>query len=213
MYSFAQRYYAHYLQWSGVEHPGRNEILDSMNFDLHTVQTQLITNSAEVKFIKNMAHHYRQEDFEYLLDFKNILYIRNPRAIIRSYSRVIEKPTTDDVGIHKVKQIFDYLKKSNRVPLVLDSDDLVADPGKILTLLCEKLDIPFDDTMLKWEQGPKPYDGVWARYWYASVHNSSGFNIQKPGNYESIELRPELEQLAIECMPAYKALKQNAIKP
>jgi hypothetical protein len=28
--------------------------------------------------------------------------------------------------------------------------------------------------MLHWAQGPKPYDGVWAPWWYANTHKSTG---------------------------------------
>jgi Sulfotransferase domain len=43
--------------------------------------------------------------------------------------------------------------------------------------------------MLDWQPGPKPYDGVWARYWYNNVHKSTGFEKQPTSN------RPLPEQL------------------
>lgn len=219
MYSFAQRsdtrvvdepYYAHYLHWSKAEHPGRDEILESMPVDIKAMQANLIEHSSPVLFIKNMAHHYQMENFRHLLDFTNLLYIRNPRAIIRSYSRVIDAPSSDDIGIEQVKRIYDYLIGHNKKPLVLDSDDLVSNPKKVLPILCEQLGLPFEESMLEWQAGEKTYDGVWARHWYASVHQSTGFIVQQPAS-EGIQLRPELEQLAIDCMPAYTALKQHAI--
>ena len=36
--------------------------------------------------------------------------------------------------------------------------------------------------MLQWSMGPKPYDGVWAPYWYENVWKSTGFKKQKTSN-------------------------------
>lgn len=218
MYSFAQRsdievvdepFYAHYFKWSKTEHPGRDEVLKDQSSNIKLVQDKLLENNSPVLFIKNMAHHYREDDFKYLLDLTNILYIRDPRAIIRSYNRVIEKPSSKDVGIQQVKRIYDYLVAHGKKTIILDSDDLIANPAKVLSALCKELKISFENDMLGWQAGPKPYDGCWAKHWYASVHQSTGFIVQKKRDVE-IELSPALEQLALECMPAYETLKQHA---
>lgn len=221
MYSFAQRpdtqvadepYYAHYLNWSTVDHPGRDEILQKQSSDIEFVQKQLTTILSPILFIKNMAHHYRTEDFKYLLDFKNVLYIRNPRAIIRSYSKVIEKPDSNDIGINQVKRIYDFLKENGKEPIILDSDDLISNPESVLSALCDKLKIPFNNAMLEWPAGPKAYDGIWAKYWYSTVHRSTEFIVQKNLAREDINLKPELEQLAQTCMPSYLELKKYSIQ-
>jgi hypothetical protein len=48
----------------------------------------------------------------------------------------------------------------------------------VLQQLCERIGIPFQQSMLTWPAGPKPYDGVWAPHWYANVHRSTGFEQQ-----------------------------------
>ncbi|MBT8141190.1 MAG: hypothetical protein HKN88_05130 [Gammaproteobacteria bacterium] len=219
MYAFAQRadtrvvdepYYAHYLSQSEVTHPGHAEVMAAQANDIQSAHHELLKAPGEHLFIKNMAHHYREADFKYLLDFTNILYIRNPRAIIRSYSKVINSPTVDDVGIQQVERIFNFLKTNGQRILVLDSDALVTNPEKVLRSLCRALTIPFDKAMLSWEPGPKPYDGVWANYWYHNVHNSTGF---KPKDHagEEYALPQTLEALAVRCMPAYETLKQHSL--
>ena len=220
MYAFAQRadtkvvdepFYAHYLQSSGIQHPGRNEILKTQSLDRKKVQTSLLENTDPVLFIKNMAHHYSPEDYNELLDFNNILYIRNPRAIIRSYARVIDQPSKTDIGIHTVKKIYNYLLENQKKPLIFDSDDLITNPSNSLNKLCTALKLEYTDEMLHWKSGTKPYDGVWAKHWYSSVHASTGFNINPQANNEIIELAPHLEKLAQECMPIYQELKQHSI--
>lgn len=39
----------------------------------------------------------------------------------------------------------------------------------------------------RWEPGPKPFDGLWAPYWYRNTHKSTGFEL--PKNYPSVSYR------------------------
>ena len=34
----------------------------------------------------------------------------------------------------------------------------------------------FSEKMVKWPKGKRKSDGVWAKYWYGNVENSSGLN-------------------------------------
>ena len=61
-----------------------------------------------------------------------------------------------------------------RPPPVVLSEDLVRAPEGTLRALCAELDLPFQPQMLRWEAGPKPYDGVWAPWWYGQTHKSTG---------------------------------------
>ncbi|KAL0286022.1 UNVERIFIED_CONTAM: Branched-chain-amino-acid aminotransferase-like protein 2 [Sesamum angustifolium] len=52
--------------------------------------------------------------------------------------------------------------------------------------LCDDLGIPFQAAMLRWESGPKPFDGMWAPYWYKNTHKSTGF--EPPRKYPSVSV-------------------------
>jgi branched-chain amino acid aminotransferase len=43
--------------------------------------------------------------------------------------------------------------------------------------LCASLELSWQPSMLHWAPGPKPYDGVWAPWWYANTHKSTGFDF------------------------------------
>ena len=82
MYAFAQRadtqvadepFYANYLHTTGMQHPGRNDVLSSQSIDRKNIQNNLLASNAPILFIKNMAHHYFPKNFNELLKFKNIL--------------------------------------------------------------------------------------------------------------------------------------------
>lgn len=185
MYSFAQRkdtqvidepLYAHYLSHSNVKHPGQEEILAAQNNNGNEVMQQILnTHGAEILFCKQMTHHLIQMDFDFLKLTKNILFIRNPKDIIFSYSKVIPNPTMEDIGIKMQFELMNYLQNKNLHCVILNSEDLLANPESVLQKLCRHLDISFDKSMLSWQKGGRKEDGVWAKYWYKNVHQSTGF--------------------------------------
>jgi hypothetical protein len=59
-------------------------------------------------------------------------------------------------------------------PIVVLSEDLLQAPEAVLRALCAKTGMPWDPAMLRWSAGPKPYDGVWAPWWYKTAHSSTG---------------------------------------
>ena len=219
MYSFAQRsdmhvvdepLYAHYLQHTGKEHPGRNEILASQHPDGRIVLETMATQDygSPHVFFKGMAHHLVHIDWQLLLPFTHIIYLRNPQQLIASFAKVIEQPSMEDIGVKLQYEVFTYLKKAGRTPIVLDSGTLLKAPQSTLTELCIRLGIPFDPHMLSWDPGPRPEDGVWASYWYANVHRSTGFAIQATS---SRPLPAELSPLYKACLPYYEEMIQEAI--
>jgi len=67
------------------------------------------------------------------------------------------------------------LRAVGRAPPVVLSEDLQRNPVGTLRALCAALGLPWEPTMLSWEAGPRPEDGVWAPWWYRSTHESTGF--------------------------------------
>ena len=113
-----------------------------------------------------------------------------------------------DIGIKQQYELYVNLKERGCPPIVLDSSSLLKDPELILRRLCVLLAIPFDINMLKWNKGGRKEDGVWAKYWYKNVHNSTGFV-----NYNSQKhrLKKGYAKLARQCMPYYEFLINKAI--
>lgn len=220
MYAFAQRddtkvvdepFYAHYLSKHDVDHPGREDILAAMSSDASEVLDQLLSleEQYEVVFVKNMAQHHLQLDWEYLNDFRNVLLIRDPKQLIASFAQVIDQPTLQDIGLKEEADLFDHIKaKGKHAPIVMDSNDILKAPEAQLRRLCVELDIPFTDKMLRWERGPRTEDGVWAQYWYRNVHQSQGFSMQPT----SVRPLPEkCNRLFEEAIPYFEKLKAHKL--
>ena len=218
MYSFAQRedtqvydepLYAHYLRVSGEKHPGRQQVLDSLDNDGgRVVKEVILQKSKDILFHKLMTHFLVDLDKEFLLEVKNIIFIRNPKEIIQSYNKVIPNPKMEDIGVKQQYELYLYLKDRGRNPIVLDSKYLLIDPNLALNKLCSLLEIPFDNSMLKWKKGVKNEDGVWAKYWYSNVHASTGFI---PYVEKEIKLKGNNLELALECKPYYDFLITKAV--
>lgn len=220
MYSFAQRddmivvdepLYAHYLSKTDVYHSGREEIINNMNNDGEQVIKNILNTKQErLLFLKNMAHHWIELNNEYLNGMDNIFLIRDPEEMLPSLNQQLNNPTLRDTALKKQVEIYQYLEQSGMIPMVIDAKDLLQNPKGMLRIICEILEIPFDEGMLCWKAGPRPEDGIWAKYWYQNVHKSEGFSAyKKKDDPFPVHLKPLLE----ECKPYYKFLSDNALKP
>ncbi len=221
MYAFAQRsdtvvvdepFYASYLHDNpAIHHPGRAEIISMQPIDPLKVIDTLLKDSIESKFlfVKNMAHHCSGYDLSYMLDHRSIFLIRHPALILRSFAKVIDSPTAEDIGLKREWELYEMmLKNSTFKPVILDSAELLKNPVDIMCKLCDALDIPFEQEMMEWKAGPIKEDGVWAPHWYANVHQSTGF---KQTHTEIPVLGGSLKKIENQVMPFYEALRQKSL--
>lgn len=222
MYSFAQRtdmtvvdepLYAHFLSKTDSEaaHPGTSEILDKMESEGSKVVDHMLYGqyAKDSVLFKQMTHHLIQLEEDFLTKMDNVLLIRDPKRIIASYAKVIPNPELPDIGIKMQYDLFQKLSKAGKLAAVVDAKYLLLNPRGVLGQLCTHLDIPFQEQMLQWKAGPRPEDGCWAKYWYANVHQSTGF---MPYEEKEIKLFGNLAELADRCQPYYSFLSEYTIK-
>jgi hypothetical protein len=200
--------YAFYLDRTGIDHPGRAEVIASQPTDWRVVLAALagdpLPPGVTIGYAKHMTHHLLPEvDRAALAPLRHAHLIRDPRELLASYARVRTEPTLDDLGLREQAEIFETFGGP-----VVDSRDLLTDPEGILRSLCEALGVPFDTRMLSWPAGPRDSDGVWAPHWYASVHASTGFAPYQP---PAEGLPARLEPLAQRCLPYFARLHQYRI--
>jgi hypothetical protein len=220
MYSFRQRsdtlvvdepLYGHYLKVSGAEHPGREEVLSTMDTDGERVVQEVLLASSDkpIRFYKNMAHHLAGLERGFLSQLSNMLLTRDPREMLPSLSKQIPNPTLRDTGLREQVELLDFILQSGQTPIVLDAKELLQNPENVLREVCYQLGIPFEPAMLSWPAGPKSEDGVWAKYWYANVHQSTTFETYRVKQ----EKFPEgLQGLLEQSLPLYERLYEYAIK-
>jgi hypothetical protein len=90
-----------------------------------------------------------------------------------------------------------------RAPPVIDANDVLADPTRVLSKLCMALGIPWDPAMLRWKAGRRGTDGPWAPHWYGAVEKSTGFGQPET---DPVKLPAEAQRLADRCQPYYLRL-------
>lgn len=221
MYSFAQRddirvvdepLYGHYLRISGAPHPGRDEVLAATNGDGNTVMRELLADqecdTSRRFFLKHMAHHLVGLDLGFLGGTTNVFLIRDPVEMLPSLTIQLPRAKLADTGLKRQWELFEYLCSCGQSPVILDSRELLLDPGGVLSTLCDRLGLAFDSRMLHWEAGARPEDGIWAPYWYQAVHQSTGWAPFVPKNHFPKHLRP----LLADCEPWYEKLYGYALR-
>ena len=220
MYSFAQRddttvvdepLYAHYLTSTDAHeyHPGAQKVIASQANEATDVISNIIFGSYDspVVFFKQMTHHLTDLDWSFLENTINVILTREPKDMLLSYSKQVENPSMRDVGYAKQLKLFDFLNHIGQQPVVIDSKEVLMNPKEKLNALCSHLGIPFDGSMLSWTAGPRPEDGIWADYWYDSVHQSTGFQPYKP---KTAPLPEYMQDLLEECNPIYEQLTSKS---
>lgn len=221
MYSFAQRkdttvvdepLYGFYLKESNANHPGKDEIIGTMECDADRVINKILLAiySTPIAFFKHMTHHMVGNiSYNFMSKMFNLFFIRDPKLILNSYAKVIEKPTLYDIGIELQIKYLNIAIENNYPFAVLDSADLLKNPEQTIKKLCEIIGIPFDKNMLAWKSGAIKEDGIWAKYWYNNVHQSKGFEKYQEQNFK---LPENLQTVYQQAKPHYDFLKQHAIK-
>jgi hypothetical protein len=220
MYSFAQRsdtkvfdepLYAHYLANTKAKnyHPGAAEILNHHENDGKKVIAEMLKcTDAPVQFYKQMTHHLLDLDRSFMKSVHHILLTRDPKEMLPSFDAVIENPVLEDTGFLQHNELVEHFE-ANKIPFtVIDSKRVLLDPEGQLQRLCETLGIEFQPSMLSWKKGARKEDGIWAKYWYDSIHNSTGFIEYK---VKQAAFPEHLNSLLKECIPFYERLKGLAI--
>lgn len=221
MYSFGNRpdvavvdepFYAAYLKATGLGHPMREEVLKSQPIDPTAVAKDLSGPIPEGKphfYQKHMAHHMLPDvPRDWMKDAKHVFLIRNPARVVSSFSAGHECPGLLDIGVVQQVELRDHVVALGQTPLIVDSADIRANPRGMLQTLCEALALNWDEAMLSWPKGGHRADGVWAKHWYGSVHQSTGF-AGAEGDLPKLE--GEAAKVVEEAMPAYRALARDRL--
>jgi hypothetical protein len=200
-------FYAEYLVRTGLDHPGRDEVIASQPTETEEVIRLLTTDdTAPVHYTKHMTHHVDPEtDLGWLAGFRNVLLIRDPAEVVASYVRSRESCEPEDIGLLQQLPLLASLPEDSPV---IDAGDFLRDPEAHLRWLCDWLGIGFTDHMLRWPAGPRDSDGVWAPHWYDAVVRSTGF---EPWRARQVELSPHDAAVAEACRPAYDELRARRL--
>lgn len=172
-------FYSYYLKTTKLKHPSYQEIISKYPSDYNEIVSYITNKIPEEKKIwyqKHMAHHLLDlSGIDWIAQFENCILLRHPKEVIFSYSKKNVLNSVEELGYPQQYEIINFLKKRNKPFIVIDSNELLKNPEKLLSNWCKKINIKFYKSMLKWEKGNQPYDGIWWKSWYDNVIQTSGF--------------------------------------
>ena len=148
MYAFGNRgdcavvdepFYAAYLALTGLQHPMREEILESQSQEAIEVAQALVGPVPAAKpyfYQKHMTQHMIDGvPRDWMRQVTNVFLIRHPARVIASYAAKRENPVLDDIGFRQQAELFELCRSWGQDPVVVDSHDIRDDPATKLEQL------------------------------------------------------------------------------
>jgi hypothetical protein len=121
--------YASYLARTGLDHPGREEVLAAQPTDPAAAVRRLLRPlpaGVRVQYAKQMAHHLAHDaELTWTTAFRNVLLIRDPAEVVASYVRSRESCEPADIGVLQQVRLLDAWAEP---PPVIDAADFLRDP-------------------------------------------------------------------------------------
>ena len=143
------------LQKDSVRTPGLT--LDSVFLNLKQ------TASKKPVFTKDFPHYVSTIwTEEFLSHFNHSFLIRNPAKTISSIYKHFPDFVIEELGYIEQRELFNKVYSiSNKVPVVIDSDDLLENPYEMIETYCNAVGIPFIEEALSWKPGEREEVSWW----------------------------------------------------
>jgi hypothetical protein len=157
-----------------------------------------------------MTHHLLPDiDREWIVGLTNCFLVRDPREVILSYIKKNADPSLEDLGFIQQCEIFKFVRdRTNTTPTVIDAQDVLENPDRVLRLLCDAIGISFDNAMLSWPPGLRETDGIWAKHWYDAVARSTSF---EPYKTREGNVPDSLRDIYERCRECYEQLYKHRL--
>lgn len=206
--------YGHYLHKTGIDHPGAVEVIADQGIDWQAITQKCSAdapNHSPVFYQKHMTMHLLPDmDKAWLNSLTNCFLIRRPELVVASYGAVRPDLTLDDIGFVQQADLFEYVAQNTQaLPIIIDSEEFLQAPERMLRKICNRLKINYLPEMLQWPAGKRVSDGVWAKYWYDSVWQSTGF---MPYQEKLVSLPTPMQNIADQAEPYYQRLYEYRLK-
>lgn len=112
--------YAHYLAHTGIDHPGREEIIAAGETDWRKVAAYLtgpLPTGVTLMYQKHMTHHLLPHiGREWLNALTHVFLIRDPRRVLVSYIKSRPNVTAADIGVLQQREIYEHVLRVSEAP-------------------------------------------------------------------------------------------------
>ena len=145
-----------------------------------------------VTFSKELTIYYQADKLPAttMAQFTHCFLMRRPEKVLRSFWRVAQEGAADkegrssssstyfnpdEAGFHELDALVDVVTVQLGQPLILvDADDLLADPAGILKAWCHAVGLPWEANITSWKAGMPE---TWQKWpgWHDDAATSTGF--------------------------------------
>lgn len=176
----------------------------------------MILREAEEKpvFFKDMSYHpFSRADENFMRNFENTFIIRDPAITLVSHYKLNPDFTLTEAGYESQYKMFEMVRNiSDKMPAIVDAEDLIEKPFSVVKGYCEITGIPFIPESLTWGAEFKPEWKTW-EIWHLDAAKSTGFiKDLEPFDFTVHDV-PRLEEMYQQSLPYYQALYKHRIRP
>jgi hypothetical protein len=169
------------------------------------------SNDVFIKEVTDRSHCAILNDHEFLARLTHSFLVRRPDEIAASFYAVKPDMECAEVGVENLWRAYSRISGlSPSPPPIVDSDALVTDPEKTMSLYCRALGIPFKRESLNWKAGHRAEWHLTDR-WHESVAHSSHFTSDTTDYEATVANTPHLAQFSSHHWRFYERLRARAI--
>jgi len=150
---------------------------------------------------------------------RHTFLIRNPADAMTSMLRSITYDShstgytyfnESEMSYGEMAVLFRFVTEElGQSPIIIDHDDLVANPEQILSRYLKALGLDFQPAMLHWTKPLPPHPEVWQGF-FEQANTSTGF--ARRGSRQT-EVPAQLFQAVQQAMPVYEELRKHRLRP
>ncbi len=151
------------------------------------------------------------DDRRFLAEARHAFLIRRPDEIAASWFAIEHEMRILDTGMQLLHELFVAVQDAGgHPPVVIDSDDLLADPATTMAAYCAAVGLPFIPAALHWQPGQR---AEWARSsrWHEDAAASSGFDAPPRPDRHGLAAHPDVARFTERHRPFYEELRRHRL--
>jgi hypothetical protein len=212
---FHEPFSIHYYYGAQKRSPRYAEVRDDGDPSHITTGLEASARTSPV-FLKDMAYHVAhlvgtEPGDAFLARFVNTFLIRDPARTIPSLAAVWPDFTEEEAGFTALEHLVTAADASRQPVVIVDSDDLRADPEATVRAYCEHVGLPYVSEALGWEPGMQDQWDLWSD-WHAETAVTTGFLPPEDAPPPPIT-DPRAAEVHARCHAVYERLLPRTITP
>ncbi|MFF8911584.1 sulfotransferase-like domain-containing protein [Streptomyces olivaceoviridis] len=137
--------------------------------------------------------------------------LRHPEQSIASHHAMKPEVNRDEIGYEHLLDVFDTVRVARaEVPVVIEAERLLADPGTVVRDYCLRTGIAFLPSAMTWTPDDRR---EWSRTapWHRDAAGSSGFTVIPKTYRTTVHNDPRLAAFHAHHLPFYERLRAHAV--